>query len=898
MSGPGSSTRTDVATRQQLRERCLALVRRWQPLASGGWDRPAARQLAEEIDQVADTSERLGLDRVNGDALELAAYLCSFIDDALEPNARDLARLADMVQRLGADLTELSATEMAAVHTLPSRISGEIPVVRSSRVSGEMPVVRPSRPPAEPAAPQVVAQAPVEASQSADASETIEAPAAEAPRPTETQAPTPAPVEARATSATDANLPAAADNLMRLPRTIALLGIDDSTAPGLVSALGERGFDARMHADAQALLEFLAGAVPGALLLDARKLRVFGRVRALYERLANAGEMLPSLVVLSPDNDLGHRLLAMRAGAAAFFQPPVDSLRVLAKLDELLAHTEAPAWRVLLVDPDRGHAVDAARALAERGMTARIVSTGQNTLGALSEFRPDVVVIDCALPDVRGIELTQMIRQQPEYAAVPIILAAEASDVNLRFDAIAAGGDEFLVKPLKTRHLLSAVTSRVRRAHWLREVIGNPDGRDGRTALYSRATLIDKLMHALGDRSAALLTIAIDRPQELREKIGLAGLAAFDVHVGQLLRAQLDEVDLPAQYSDFHYFVLLHRRSRGDITAAAERVRFALATQAWEHQGQSHTISASIGMSMLGGEHANVDAVVTNAEAAQLAAAHLGGNRVLWFEAKEAALLPSDPLLAVRAVLSRPLTPEQTLFEYQPIVPLAGKLVGQFELGFKVRSTQQTGVAVAYADLAPVAAECGQLATLDRWLLERSLSVREEHLKRGRQWRLFVPQSVASLLDPDIPYWLARELKDRHLSGTGLTLELPCSELIDAGARAAERLKFLHQNGVRVCLVDFGRDWAAVHALKNLTIDFVRLSPGLVEELGTAKSISDTLLALVRKAHAAGCAVIAPEVDSINRAHLLLRLGVDYGVGPAFARPGPQPEFDFSRPLW
>ena len=163
---------------------------------------------------------------------------------------------------------------------------------------------------------------------------------------------------------------------------------------------------------------------------------------------------------------------------------------------------------------------------------------------------------------------------------------------------------------------------------------------------------------------------------------------------------------------------------------------------------------------------------------------------------------------------------------------------------------------------------------------------------------LFVPQSVQSLTDPDHTFWLTRELKERHLSGTGLTLELPCSQLIDAGPRAAERLKLLHQHGVRVCLTDFGQDWAAVHALRSLTVDFVRLSPGLVEDLGSAKSMTDTLLALVRKAHACGTAVIGPDVDSINRAHLLLRLGVDYGVGPAFAKPMPMPEFDFARPLW
>lgn len=880
MSNQGS-IRTDGAARDELRQRCLALVRRWQPLAQGGWDRNAARQLGDELDQIADTSERLGLDRLNGDALELAAYLCSFIDDTLVPNARDLQRLAQMVEALGADLTDLSATAKAAVHTLPSaRVSAEIPVVRTQAAAPT---------PLQAAAPVAAA------SESAPAAPDRGPPAA---AETPVQAPAPPAGEAAAAEAPAPATWTSGDSLMRLPRTIALHGIDDSVAPGLLSALRERGFDTRATTQPEDLLTFLENAVPGALILDARKLRIYGRVRAIYDKLAAEGEALPSLIVVSPDADLGHRLLAMRAGAAGFFQAPVDSLRVLAKLDELLAHNDAPAWRVLLVAPDRHNAVDAARALAERGMTARIVGNGQGTLSALAEFRPDVVVLDCNLPDVGGIELTQMIRQQPEYAAMPIILAADAASVNLRFDAIAAGGDEFLVKPLKTRHLLSAVTSRVRRAHWLREIIGNPDGRDTRTGLFSRNVLIEKLGSALGDRSAALLTIALDRAGELRERIGLAGLAAIDAHVGNLLRSQLDDLDLPAQYNDFHYFVLLRRRSRSDITGVAERLRFALAGQPFIYQGQSHALTASVGMALLGGEHANVDEVVTNAEAAQIAAAHLGGNRVLWFEAKEAALLPSDPLLAVRAVLSRPLTPEQTQFDFQPIVPLTGKLSGQFELSFKVKSTTQTGVAVAYADLAPVAAECNQLATLDRWLLERSLSVREEQLKRGRQLRLFVPQSVSTLLDPDIPYWLARELKERHLSGTGLTLELPCSELIDAGARAAERLKFLHQSGVRVCLVDFGRDWAAVHALKNLTIDFVRLSAGLVAELGTAKSISDTLLALVRKAHAAGCAVIAPEVDSINRAHLLLRLGVDYGLGPAFARPSGTPEFDFARPLW
>ena len=876
--------------REELRERCLALVRRWQPLAQGGWDQGAASRLGEEVEQIADTSERMGLDDVNCSALELSAYLCSFVDDRLVPNAKDLVRLADMVNRLGFVLTDLSATATAAVHALPARapeIAASVPLATQS----------PATPLAQhaPMAPTEPAETPV----SAEVSGQSPATTAPAELPADSS-PAEPPVAAAPLLESAALEPAAiptSSRPTRLPRAVCLAGIDANTVPGLVAGLSERGYDVREFADGAALLAFLVHAIPGALLLDARKLRLIPRIAQQYANLGLKDERMPALIAVSPDGDLGHRLLAMRAGASALFSAPIDSLRVTAKLDELLGQSTQTEWRVLLVDADRAHAVEAARTLVERGMTARLAGNGQAALAALAEFRPDVIVIDCDLPDVSGIELTQLIRQQHEFAAAPIILAADATGIRQRFDAIAAGGDEVLLKPVKARHLIGAVQARVQRAHWLREVIGTPGGRDARTGLYSRTTLIEKLEAALGDRSSALLYIALDHAPLLREQIGLSGLAALDAHVGNLLRSQLDEADISAQYQDFHYFTLLSRRSRSELTSAAEQIRVALNGQPWQFNSRTYTLSASLGLALLD-QQPSVDVAVTNSQAAQLAAAHMGGNRVLWFETKEAALLPSDPLLAVRAVLSRPLTEEQTQFEFSAIAPLAGKLHGQFELSFKLRSVQHPGTTVPYAELAPVAAECNQLGTVDRWMLQHALEVREDQLKRGRQLRLFVPQAVTSALESEFAWWLEKELKSRHLSATGLTIELACSNLIDAGERAARQLKALHQQGVRFCLVDFGRDWAAVHALKNLDVDFVRLAPNLVAELGIAKTMTDTLLALVRKAHSCGAAVIAPEVDSLQRAHLLLRLGVDYGVGPAFSRPQPQPDFDFNRPLW
>lgn len=866
MSGQDTTTLGGAQQgREELHERCLSLVRRWQPLAQGGWDQAAARKLSDEVDQIAVTSDRLGLDDVNTSALELEAYLCSFIDDRLVPNPRDLARLADMVNRLGGVLTELSDATTAQVHELPAARTGTASAAAAGALGDDG--------------------------------------LAESPDATVTAAPQPQAIEDDADAIAPANGDAQAETAAarrptRLPRAVCLVGLPPDAVPGLSAGLRERGYDPREFNDNAVLLDFLAHAVPGALLLDARRLRIMARVAVQYAQLDLDDERMPAVIAISPKGDLGHRLLAMRAGASALFNAPVDSLRVIGKLDELLGEETQPEWRVLLVDADRDQSAEAAHWLVERGMTARLANNGQAALNALGSFQPDIIIVDCDLPDLRGIELIQLIRQQPEFASVPVILAADTADIGQRFDAIAAGGDDFLLKPVKARHLIGAVQAHVKRAHWLREAIGTPGGRDSRTGLYSRTTLIQKLETALGDRSAALIYFVLDHAALLREQIGLAGLAALDAHIGNLLRSQLDEADMSAQYQDFHYFTLLHRRSRAETTAATERIRAALNAQPWHFNERSYTLSASLGMALLSGEHTGVDAVVTNAQGAQLAAAHMGGNRALWFEAKEAALLPVDPTLAVRAILSRPLSPEQTQFEFQPIARLAGKLSGQYELNFRVNSAQHPGTSVAYAELAPVAAECNQIASVDRWLMQHALKVREEQLRLGRQLRLFVPQAVVSVLEPEFVWWIERELKARRLSGTGLTIGIACSALIDAVGRGVDQIKLLHKHGIRFCLFDYGRDWAAVHALKNLNVDFVRLAPEMVAELGSAKSVNDTLLALVRKAHATGAAVIAPEVDNLQRAHLLLRLGVDYGVGAAFARAHAQPDFDFNRPLW
>ena len=64
------------------------------------------------------------------------------------------------------------------------------------------------------------------------------------------------------------------------------------------------------------------------------------------------------------------------------------------------------------------------------------------------ELRPDVVILDCRLPDGDGLELAQMWRKDARMKDVPIIVLTAGSARQDVEAALLAGADAFLVKPV------------------------------------------------------------------------------------------------------------------------------------------------------------------------------------------------------------------------------------------------------------------------------------------------------------------------------------------------------------------------------------------------------------------------------------------------------------------
>ncbi len=99
-------------------------------------------------------------------------------------------------------------------------------------------------------------------------------------------------------------------------------------------------------------------------------------------------------------------------------------------------------------------------ALVASGHAVRTESRGSDALGAVVDWKPDVVVLDLGLPDIDGGDVLRMLRG---VSAVPVIIATARDDEAEVIRMLDAGADDYVVKPYSASQLDARVRAVLRR---------------------------------------------------------------------------------------------------------------------------------------------------------------------------------------------------------------------------------------------------------------------------------------------------------------------------------------------------------------------------------------------------------------------------------------------------
>jgi DNA-binding response OmpR family regulator len=120
----------------------------------------------------------------------------------------------------------------------------------------------------------------------------------------------------------------------------------------------------------------------------------------------------------------------------------------------------------LVVDDDEGVRRALNVGLTEAGLVMREASNGEEALRELAERLPDVVVLDVAMPGMSGVEVVSRIRRSGR--TLPVCMLSARDEVDDRVAGLAAGADDYVVKPFSVTELAARLHALVK-LYWARD---------------------------------------------------------------------------------------------------------------------------------------------------------------------------------------------------------------------------------------------------------------------------------------------------------------------------------------------------------------------------------------------------------------------------------------------
>jgi len=416
---------------------------------------------------------------------------------------------------------------------------------------------------------------------------------------------------------------------------------------------------------------------------------------------------------------------------------------------------------------------------------------------------------------------------------------------------------------------------------------------DALTGLVNRATLIDRLSHALArlkrrDGTVGVLFIDLDRFKVINDAKGHKVGDRFLRAVAERLRASLRDLDTISRFGGDEFVIVIEEGPvAGDIAEVGERVIAAL-ERPFMIDGTELWIGASVGIAATGSPDVATETLLHEADVAMYRAKETGGGRCELFDGVMRAEV--EQRLEIERSLLRALDVGELCLYYQPIVALPEISVTRCEA--LIRWRHPTRGLLLPAEFIPLAEDTGMIVQVGTWVLQNACRQAQAWRRSGRGLGITVNVSPRQLAHAGFLEVVCDTLGESGLPPASLCLEITETAIIEHVERITPVLEALHKLGVQIAMDDFGSGYSSLTYLKELPLDIVKIDKSFVAGVLDSSEDRAIVKAILHLAQDTGRSVIAEGIETQALHSQLVGMGCELAQGYLYDRPKPQEELE------
>jgi DNA-binding response OmpR family regulator len=120
-------------------------------------------------------------------------------------------------------------------------------------------------------------------------------------------------------------------------------------------------------------------------------------------------------------------------------------------------------YKILVVEDSKTDAEQLTSACQQGGFQTSLADSGEKALEMVWTWKPDMLLLDLALPGINGKEVCRILREDDRGKAIPLIMVSAAKERGDILAGFAAGTDDYLTKPFEPQELVARMNAVLRR---------------------------------------------------------------------------------------------------------------------------------------------------------------------------------------------------------------------------------------------------------------------------------------------------------------------------------------------------------------------------------------------------------------------------------------------------